>query len=287
MPTSKNLFKTLLKLTISGGALYIVSQNVDWDQTKTILLSANFGWLVLSLIFFLASKVLSSFRLNIYFQLIGLKLSQAYNLRLYWVGMFYNLFLPGGIGGDGFKVFVLNKKFDAQVKTLIHASLLDRVSGLTMLLFLAAIGYFFLNQESLPEWIYYANAVGFFLLIPTYSYIVNRFFNVFHSKFWLTNFYSLGVQWLQGLSAYFILLSLGVADSYVEYLVLFLISSIVAVFPFTIGGVGARELTFILGHQYVGIDENVAVAFSLLFFLITAFVSMFGGFLNVKSNSKD
>lgn len=284
---TKNLLKTLLKFVISGGALYIVFRAIDWDQTKSILLSANIGWLALALVFFIGSKVLSSFRLNVYFKSIGLVLNQKYNLRLYWVGMFYNLFLPGGIGGDGFKVYVLNKKFKTTVKPLIQASLLDRVSGLVALLFLAAIGYFFIDQESLPGWLYYVNAVGLFLLIPVYSLIVNRFFNVFHSDFWLTNFYSIGVQWLQVLSAYFILLSLGVDDLYVEYLVLFLISSVVAVFPFTIGGVGARELTFILGYQYVGIDENVAVAFSLLFFLITAFVSMFGGFLKVKSETKD
>ena len=282
---TKSLLKTLLKFVISGGALYIVFRNIDWDQTKSILLDANFGWLVLALIFFLISKVVGSFRLRLYFRAIGLTLSQKYNIKLYWVGMFYNLFLPGGIGGDGFKVFVLNKKYGTQVKPLIQASLLDRISGLVALLFLSSVGYFFINQDSLPDWLYYLNAMGLFLLIPVYSYTINRFFHVFHTDFWPTNFYSLGVQWLQILSAYFILLSLSVSDLYFEYMVLFLISSMVAVFPFTIGGVGARELTFILGCQYVGIDENVAVAFSLLFFLITAFVSMFGGFLKVKSDS--
>ncbi|MCP4457948.1 MAG: flippase-like domain-containing protein [Cytophagales bacterium] len=278
---TKNFLKTVLKFVVSGGALYIVFRNIDWDETRLILLSVNIEWLITACLFFIASKVVSSYRLNIYFKVIDLAISQRYNLRLYWVGMFYNLFLPGGIGGDGFKVYLLNKKFETKVKSLIQASLLDRVSGLAALLFLAGIGYFFINSE-LPDWVYYANAIALFLLIPIYSFVINRFFNVFHSSFWVTNFYSIGVQWLQVLSAYFILLSLGVSDLYLEYLVLFLISSVVAVFPFTIGGVGARELTFILGYQYVGIDENVAVAFSLLFFLITAFVSMFGGFVKVR-----
>lgn len=279
---TKNLLKTLLKFVISGGALYIVFRNIDWDQTRSILLSAHIGWLLLALAFFVGSKVVSSLRLIIYFQSVGLQLSQKYNLRLYWIGMFYNLFLPGGIGGDGFKVYLLNKKFDTKVKPLIQASLLDRVSGLAALLFLAGVGYFFIDSSGLPNWLYYVNATALFLLIPIYSFVINRFFHAFHSSFWLTNFYSLGVQWLQVLSAYFILLSLGVSDLYLEYQVLFLISSVVAVFPFTIGGVGARELTFILGYQYVGIDENIAVAFSLLFFLITAVVSMFGGFLKAQ-----
>lgn len=280
---TKNIVKTGLKFAVSGGALYIVFRNIDWELTRTILFSSKVGWLILATLFFIASKVVSAYRLTIFFKAIGLVLNQKYNLRLYWIGMFYNLFLPGGIGGDGFKVYLLNKRFKTKVKPLIQASLLDRVAGLAALLFLAGIAYFFINSSGLPAWIYYANSAALFFLIPVYSYSINRFFNVFHSSFWLTNLYSLGVQWLQILSAYFILLALGVSDLYLEYQVLFLISSVVAVFPFTIGGIGTRELTFILGYTYVGIDENIAVAFSLLFFLITAFVSFFGGFFRVDS----
>lgn len=61
------------------------------------------------------SKIISSIRLNRYFKDINLSLSQTYNLKLYYLGMFYNLFLPGGIGGDGYKIYIikniLNKKF--------------------------------------------------------------------------------------------------------------------------------------------------------------------------------
>lgn len=282
---TKNILKTVLKFVISGCALYIVFRNIDWELTQEILLSANPGWLALALIFFTGSKVISSYRLNIYFRNIGLSISEKYNLRLYWVGMFYNLFLPGGIGGDGFKVYLLNKQYDVKMKPLIQASLLDRVSGMAALVFLAGIGYVFMDRSGLPGWIYWVDLVGLFLLIPAYSFVVGRFFPVFHSSFWITNFHSLAVQLMQVISAFFILKALGVNDLYLEYQVLFLISSVVAVFPFTIGGVGARELTFILGYQYFGIDENVAVAFSLLFFLITVIVSMGGGFLRVNPKS--
>ncbi len=64
----------------------------------------------------------------------------------------------------------------------------------------------------------------------------------------------------------FLLNSLGVSENLIAYMALFLISSVVAVLPFTIGGVGARELVFVLGHQWFGIEQNTAVAFSLLFF---------------------
>jgi uncharacterized membrane protein YbhN (UPF0104 family) len=65
-----------------------------------------------------------------------------------------------------------------------------------------------------------------------------------------------------------------------EYQLVFLLSSVVAVLPLTIGGVGARELVFILSHEYMSIDKNAAVAFSLLFFIITALCSLIGVFLS-------
>lgn len=280
---TKNLLKTALKFIVSGVALYVVFRNIDWQQTKTTFLSAHIGWLLVATLFFILSKVLSSFRLNLYFGNTGLQLTEKYNLRLYWIGMFYNLFLPGGIGGDGYKVYLLNKLYGTKVKSLIQASLLDRISGLVSLLILAGIGYIFLDQSQLPGWILALDWVGLLISLPAFYYVVKIFFRDFISSFAASSAYSFGVQSLQVISAYFILVSLGVDAQFMEYQVLFLISSVVAVFPFTIGGVGARELTFILGYTYLGIDENVSIAFSLLFFLITAAVSLIGGFLREKA----
>jgi glycosyltransferase 2 family protein len=278
----KALLKTFLKFAVSGAALYIVFRNIDPEQTKNVLLGVQPGWLALAALLFILSKVVSSVRLNLYFNNAGLSLTQGYNLRLYWVGMFYNLFLPGGIGGDGYKVYLLNKRYETGIRPLIAATLLDRVSGLCALLFLAGVGYLFLDRSLFPGWIVWVNLVGLAVLFPAFYGVVRRFFVAFLPSFFPTLTYGFAVQLLQVFSAWFILMSLGVNELVLEYQVLFLVSSVVAVFPFTIGGVGARELTFILGYQFLGIDQNVAVAFSLLFFLITAVVSMVGGFLKTS-----
>lgn len=279
---TKNILKTILKFVVSAVALYFVFKNIDWELTKGVFYASNIGWLIVATLFFIASKILSSLRLNLYFKNIGLSLSEKYNLKLYWIGMFYNLFLPGGIGGDGYKVYLLNKQFGIKVKPLIQASLLDRISGLIALLILAGFGYLLLDVEKIPQWVEWIDWVGISISLPIYYIILKLLFNNFLSSFLSTTTYSFGVQLLQVVCAYFILLALGVQSHYLEYQVLFLISSVVAVFPFTIGGIGARELTFLLGYQYLGIDENIAIAFSLQFFLITALVSLIGGLLKVK-----
>ena len=71
--------------------------------------------------------------------------------------------------------------------------------------------------------------------------------------------------------------SLGAPGPNLEgYLFVFLISSMVAVLPLTIGGIGSREVTFMLGAQWLGLDLNLSIALSLLFYLITAFTSFWG-----------
>lgn len=276
---TKNFIKTLLKFIVSGAALYIVFINIDWAQSKEAFFNAHLGWLAAATLLFILSKVIASVRLNCYFNDVGLELSEMYNLRLYWIGMFYNMFLPGGIGGDGYKVYLLNKHTDLKVKPLVQATLLDRISGMVALMILGGIGYLFIGQTELPREITYADWVALAIAIPVFYVIVKKFFPAFIKSFKPTTLYSFATQICQVITAYFILRALGVDALFPEYIVLFLISSIVAVFPFTIGGIGARELTFIVGYDYVGIDQNIAVTFSLLFFLITVITSVVGGFL--------
>ena len=93
---------------------------------------------------------------------------------------------------------------------------------------------------------------------------------------------SLFVQGLQLLAAWFILKALGLTVVPAAYLLLFLLSSIAAAIPFTIGGAGARELVFLFGANWFGIDPNVAVSLSLIFYLITVLMSFSGMYFSFK-----
>ena len=285
--TKKGLIKFILKASLSTLAIYVVIQKIDLAETRQIILQAGLGWLFLAFIIFNISKIISSFRLNNFYQAIGLVLSAWYNLRLYYIGMFYNLFLPGGIGGDGYKVYILNKIFKKPIKPLVAASLLDRISGLFALVFLALVMGIFLDLSIFSKGISGILISLIIISYPMYYIIVKYVFKSFLPSFHTSSIYSFGVQIFQLICAYFIFKSLGVSGLYLEYLTLFLVSSVVAVLPFTIGGVGARELVFIFGANYFMIDKNTAVAFSILFFLITALSSFSGLFLKTGDNTME
>ncbi len=59
-------------------------------------------------------------------------------------------------------------------------------------------------------------------------------------------------------------------------MLIFLISSVVAVLPFTIGGLGAREVVSLWGAQIFGLDHTVSVMASLLFYGATVASSLPG-----------
>ena len=136
MSRLKNQLKTGLKLLLTGLALYLVFRKIDTDQLFQLAKTIHWIWLLPAIILFILSKVATAIRLNRYFENIGIKLSESQNWKLYLIGMFYNLFLPGGIGGDGYKVYLLNKEFKTPVKKLVQAALLDRLGGLVAIVFL-------------------------------------------------------------------------------------------------------------------------------------------------------
>ena len=208
MPIKESLrsfFKLFIKIAVTCICLWYVSRKIDWLQSLSTIQRSNLLWLALAIILFVASKIVSSFRLNVYFHNINLKLPQTLNLKLYWLGMFYNLFLPGGIGGDAYKVIMLNRAYIQSPKLLTAAVLLDRISGVVGLGILAVIYYYFVFNGA------NYSLILLLLLLPglvLYYFIVKKFFPSFIAGFWSTLWLGIAVQGLQVLCAYSIMQAL-------------------------------------------------------------------------------
>ncbi|MCK5135168.1 MAG: flippase-like domain-containing protein [Bacteroidales bacterium] len=265
--------KVIIKLGITIAALYFVIRKIDIRQVTEVISGANLIFLTGALVLFILSKMISSVRLNRYLAAIGIHLSEGFNIKLYLLGMYYNLFLPGGIGGDGYKIYFLNKRFKVKTVQIFWAVMMDRIIGVLALFCLAVIFLYFIP---LPR-IYGYFAWALIPLSVLVTYLVFRYFFMYLLPvFMVTNLQSFVVQMLQLLSALMILYSLQVGGNFGSYLLVFLISSIVAVLPITIGGIGSREFTFMLGAQWLGLDLNLSIALSVIFYLITAFTSIWG-----------
>jgi uncharacterized membrane protein YbhN (UPF0104 family) len=268
-----NITKTLLKISITGLSLYLVSRKVEFNDLKDAFDKSNPIFLFLAFIAFVISQLISSSRLNTFFKGIGLKISETYNFKIYLLGMFYNLFLPGGIGGDGYKIFLLRKKFEIKGRRLFQAIFFDRLSGLWALGLIISALVIFIPHLGIPNWVpVLVVAAG----TVAYYAVMRKFFSDYSKQFVLSHIKALMVQSMQVISVILLLYALNFEGKFSPYLFMFLISSLVAIFPFTVGGLGARELVFVYGAQYFQMDQHLAVIISLLFYCISALLSFSG-----------
>ncbi|MEW2921494.1 lysylphosphatidylglycerol synthase transmembrane domain-containing protein [Muricauda sp. ANG21] len=266
---------TALKFIISAALIYFIFTKIDLQDVLQTLRKSDPLYLILALVFFVLSKGLAALRLNLYFHQIGAKITQISNLKLYLQGMFYNLFLPGGIGGDAYKGYVIQKEYQTGTKKVVSVLLLDRLSGM-LLLFLYACVLALISTNP-----FFNGLLGLVLLAIPLSLIVFwwmnwKFFSYTLPIFWKSVGYSALVQLAQLICVLFILQSLSITLDVIEYLFVFLISSIVSVVPLTIGGIGSREVTFLYGAKWLGLDASTSIGISFTFFLITALISLMG-----------
>ena len=260
---------------VSIALLYFIFTKINFKDVSKVLQSADILWLLAALLFFLISKIFNALRLNLYFHGINIKLTHLSNFKFYLLGMFYNLFLPGGIGGDAYKGYVIQKKYQVGAKKVVGVLLLDRLSGMLLILIYAlALAYFvkipFLEGYDWLLWICIPIGILFFW------WMNKRWFNYAVPVFWDSIWYSAILQLFQIFSAYCLLKSLGVLHNELAYLFIFMISTIISVIPLTIGGIGSREVTFLYGAKWFNLDANTAIGISFAFFLISALVSLFG-----------
>ena len=271
--------KTILKIALSALSLWLVFRKIDVDEVWAVIRRTAPGGLALATGFYLISRVLGAERLRSLFGQVGLRLGVGPSLKLYWLGMYYNLFLPGGIGGAGYKVYLLNRLTGTPVKPLVQATVLDRVIGILPLGYGLLLLFPDLPQVPVPFWV----ALPLIALSHwVAAVLIQRFLPTFRPVFLRATVQSVGVQVSQMIQMVVLLYAIDAQGSVPGYLFIFLLSSIVSILPFTIGGAGARELTFLFGAQVLGLPQETAVAVSLLFYLITAFVSLTGVFFSFR-----
>ncbi|MGJ1203671.1 lysylphosphatidylglycerol synthase transmembrane domain-containing protein [Sphingobacterium lactis] len=265
--------KNVLKVVITLGAIYWVSTKISLVELKEALQTSNPLFLVLALLTYFFSQMIASSRLNSFFKAIGLQLTERYNFRLYQLGLLYNFFLPGGIGGDGYKIFFLKKNFQISRRQVLGAVFFDRLSGLWALCIIIGALVIFMPRLAIP------NAVTIAVLVVgtlSYLYVLRLFFKPFLKSFLATHFKALCVQGLQTLTAIFILYAMHFDGKFSPFLLIFMVSSLVAIVPSIGGAIGLRESVIFSLATYLKLDPHIAVTISLIFYIISLLVASSG-----------
>ena len=265
----KNKIFSILQIVITVFFVYFTVSNLDLSKLFEVLNNINILYLIIAASIYFSSQIISSERLRYILSDNKFIISFKQNFTLYLIGLFYNFFIPGGIGGDAYKSFLMNKKFNWKLSKVVKLLLLDRLIGLGVLccILIGLYEIIFLNFN----FIYLILTLCFLSIIG--YYIVKLIFKN-QNIFWKSFLYSIASHTIQFISLLIILYSLGIEDSYFEIIIVFILSSIFSVFSF--GGIGIREYIFLSSASILSFSPELAASIGLLFTISAAMSSLPG-----------
>lgn len=134
----KKTLKTLIKFLIVGLLFYFLSRNgsISIEHTRNALKRVD--RIAFSLLIGLVCAILGVLRWHILLRAQNVHLSFARVFQLTFVGNFFNIALPGAVSGDFVKAFYVAKESKGRPSMAFGSILLDRIVGLSALVFVSA-----------------------------------------------------------------------------------------------------------------------------------------------------
>lgn len=276
-----------VKICFIFGALTLIFQKVEFNKLALYVSDLNLFYFLLALLASSGSLIFSALRSRFYFHENGLLMRKRFAIIIYYIGYFFNIVLPGGIGGDGMKVFYLYKLEKFSKITSLRVILYERVNGFYALIVLGFLVFYLTNFCEIIPYSIHLNTALLILVTPVYLWGVKYVLRDKIPTAINAAGYSFIVQFMQVLSAWFLILAFDLLNLNVsqtaDFIYLFIIASILTIVPITIGGIGVRELVFLYGAeflQYQNLDAVVVYAF--FNFVVYVLTSIPGAFLLYK-----
>ncbi len=106
-PTARHRRGVLLALqgAISAGLLAFLAFRIEWTALAGAAKTLSWGWAVATGLSLLAADVLNAWRWQRLATFLRVPLPFGFALRIHYVGMYLNLFLPGTLGGDAWRMW--------------------------------------------------------------------------------------------------------------------------------------------------------------------------------------
>lgn len=301
---NKGIF-IIVKILVSFGVLALLFKNTDTELFIETITSINPSFFVLAILVFISSQMISTIRWSLLLKCGGIKLPYLRLLALYFIGMFFNNFLPTAIGGDAVKGYYLYKT-TGKGGTSIASIFVDRYIGFASLVLLAFIafflGYSYLKgtilvwlvlsfvflffAASLFLWVDKLHSWALLVLNKIKILKINEKVDIFymalmnykkHPRILAIGFgISLVLQTLNILTFYVISIGLGFTIPLVFFFLFIPLALTVSMMPISLAGLGLREGAFVFLFAKVGVSSATALSLSLTWFIVVVISSLFG-----------
>ena len=293
---SKKILKTVVKISVSVGLIfYLFTYKVD----KSDLID-NFkllDWRYIPLVFatIIIHYIVSSFRWkSLLIHERANEISQWYLFKLYFIGAFFNNFMPTSIGGDVFKMYKLGKKIKDPA-TGFTSVFAERFTGIVMLFL---IGLLSIGKNLgwgvivLLIWFIVSMYIGMFVL-KVLGGKIKFFGDIYNSLMvykdhlkvlWFAMFTSFLIQLLAISTQYLLFVAVGIKLPLFYSLMAFPIITLVGFFVPSINGLGVQDTLYASMFSLVGVSPGTAISVSIMYHMIRMGVSLIGGVMYALDN---
>lgn len=318
--TAKSRTKEYVQLALkaSVGLLlvgYVLrSRMIDFGALGSVLFSPHH--LAVGITFLLFSALCCSFRWYLLSVAQGLSLGFSSTFALNMIGMFFNTFMPGSVGGDLIKAWYVAGREPQKKTKAIFTVLLDRIIGLSVFFFYAAVTLLFyrnwLQDHPQLRWLAYgiwgftltsALVGSVFFISLTYKMPGSAWiraqvarFGVLHKVFEATVLYrnhlgtilaslALSAVSIFGMTLLFKILgdALGIPFALSQYFFVVPIGLTVSAVPLLPGGLGVGQVAFFTLFQWAGLaNPEQGATLCTLIQIYTIFFNCIGAFFYIR-----
>lgn len=300
---AKNILSFLIRIGLSVILLVYLFSKIDTAKMITTLKGADFRYIYLAFFIIVMPNIILLLRWMVFIRALGLVVPLRSIISCYFIGIFFNLFLPSSTGGDLVKTVGLFKDTADRAK-VVATVVCDRLSGFVAIVLVALVSFLLgrqlINDNSLLISIFVLASVsiGIALVLfneKLYSFscgLFNRFPKIKESfmrlhyaiallkdkpRFILA---AIGLSCLSQITLAFVfyLVTRGLhLDVGVTYCLIFVpLICVVASLP-SIGGLGVRDAGTVYLFAKIGVDAANAVSISLINFLFMVIMGLLGG----------
>ena len=290
------------KAAVTAGLVWLVLRGVDFSAALERMAGLSAAAAAGAVALLMLHCFVAGWRWRMIMRLFGPALPLAASIRLFFEGYFFNNALPSTIGGDGVRIYRANR-MGLPLAASVNGVLLDRVTGLTGLVILVAVGQplLYAHVEDTSTRLAFAaivlagvagvaamilaRRIPERLLPARLREPVHKLSEATHAAY-LYPAVSLPVLGLSvvvhGLivaSVHVIAIGLGLDVGLFESLVLVPAVILLSTVPVSIGGWGLREGLMVVALGLAGVPADAALSVSILFGLAQIAAGLPGGAL--------
>lgn len=309
--------KTLLKIGVSVSLFSFVIYSAGPSKIWGVLKEANLIYLLSAILLTVIIGVgLSAKKLQILLRAKGEDIGFFSVLRYYYIGTFFNLFLPTTIGGDIIKAHKISGETKASEEAY-SSVFMERFTGLIAVVTLAIISsllYFgkIPTNALLIIYLVFLPGIFLFLLFMTKKSAVRKLKSIYNPLFSLLEFvdfkrkmrrfynsvnrfkkqrrwvlFAVGISFLFHIilisSNFLLSKSVGMGVSFYYFLVFIPVCVVLLLLPISIRGFGVREVLYVYFFTQVGATPAQAFSMAFLFQIVGILRSGLGGVIYLTS----